>query len=512
MQKLTPDVVTQLNNLPGFPAIPNTTPPTSERWILGDWLVECHVNPEVANAAALPLVDNRVGDVRASLADQLWYIWDGAAWQSMAGGGGAVAAVTASAPIASSGGANPDISFPTWPANAAGSLSNDGAGNLSWAAAGGITGSGANGYLTLWNGTSTVTGINDANTNSGLLWKVNPNAINALGVRGYAFFGADNGHQIWLEVPGWNYTPPDGYVADVRIQRNNTAYKAGIQFAQFDGGPNALTYNWFFGQVPDAGLQRSTSGKIVLYAGANTTAKPDGTQPFVTFRQEQYGPPFDPGEAIVNENQQNHDFRVAGVTDANTLFVDGSTSNVGVGESVPVNKLTVAGSFGPELSTVSSSAATTIDVPSDTQSLPQATIFVVSTTGFPPAGTLSVVSSLGAQTVSYTGKTATSFTGCSGGAGTLTTGNAVTLLSTNLDVQYYTLLCDTSGGAITVNLPAANTCFRRVYVVKNISTNGVTVQANGAETIDGANTYPLAAQWDHVMIQSDGVSAWFVIG
>ena len=144
-------------------------------------------------------------------------------------------------------------------------------------------------------------------------------------------------------------------------------------------------------------------------------------------------------------------------------------------------------------------------------SLPTATIFVASTTGFPPAGTLYVASSLGIQTVTYTGKTATAFTGCSGGAGTLSTGNAVTLLSINLDERYHTLIVDTPVSVITVNLPAASTCARRVYVVKNINVNAVTVQANGAETIDGANTYPLVAQWSHVMIQSDG-SAWFVIG
>ena len=111
-QKLTPEVVVQLNDLPGFPARPNTTPPAPDRWVLGDWLVECHVHPEAANFASLPLVGNLVGDVRVSLADQAWYIWDGAAWQSMGGGGGgAVNSVTASAPIASSGGANPNISL-----------------------------------------------------------------------------------------------------------------------------------------------------------------------------------------------------------------------------------------------------------------------------------------------------------------------------------------------------------------------------------------------------------------
>jgi hypothetical protein len=110
-QKLTPEVVVQLNDLPGFPARPNTTPPAPDRWILGDWLVECHVHPEAANFASLPLIDNLVGDVRVSLADQAWYIWDGAVWQPMAGGGGGVVSVGALAPISSTGGANPVISL-----------------------------------------------------------------------------------------------------------------------------------------------------------------------------------------------------------------------------------------------------------------------------------------------------------------------------------------------------------------------------------------------------------------
>ena len=111
-QKLTPEVVVQLNDLPGFPPRPNTTPPAPDRWVLGEWLVECHVHPEAADFASLPLVDNLVGDVRVSLADQAWFIWDGAVWQPMAGGGGGgVASVSASAPLASSGGLNPNISL-----------------------------------------------------------------------------------------------------------------------------------------------------------------------------------------------------------------------------------------------------------------------------------------------------------------------------------------------------------------------------------------------------------------
>ena len=104
MQNWNDLIRTQLNNLASFPA--------KQTWKLGEWTYECHVRPEVANFAALPLVGNELGDVRVSLADQAWYIWDGAAWQSMGGGGGgAVNSVTASAPIASSGGANPNISL-----------------------------------------------------------------------------------------------------------------------------------------------------------------------------------------------------------------------------------------------------------------------------------------------------------------------------------------------------------------------------------------------------------------
>lgn len=88
MQNWNDEVQRQLNNLPGFPAIPNTATPTGDRWILGDWIGECRVRPRVASAALLPLTENAVGDVRVAVAEQSWYIWDGATWQSMGGGGG----------------------------------------------------------------------------------------------------------------------------------------------------------------------------------------------------------------------------------------------------------------------------------------------------------------------------------------------------------------------------------------------------------------------------------------
>lgn len=77
--------------------------------------------------------------------------------------------------------------------------------------------------------------------------------------------------------------------------------------------------------------------------------------------------------------------------------------------------------------------ATTIAVASNGAVLPQATINVASTAGFPSAGALIVTTSTasaanqsGTNIVSYTGITPTSFTGCTGGTGTMSTGGAVT--------------------------------------------------------------------------------------
>lgn len=75
---------------------------------------------------------------------------------------------------------------------------------------------------------------------------------------------------------------------------------------------------------------------------------------------------------------------------------------------------------------VTTSPTTTISAASNGQSLPQATINVASTAGFPTSGTITVTTSAGAQTVTYTGTTPTSFTGATGGTGTMSTGGAVT--------------------------------------------------------------------------------------
>lgn len=69
----------------------------------------------------------------------------------------------------------------------------------------------------------------------------------------------------------------------------------------------------------------------------------------------------------------------------------------------------------------------------------------------------------------------------------------------------------TPSTAINVNLVAAATCgsgFK--YQIKNRSTNTLTIDPNGAETIDGSATFALSDQEASVTLVTDG-SSWFVI-
>lgn len=84
-------------------------------------------------------------------------------------------------------------------------------------------------------------------------------------------------------------------------------------------------------------------------------------------------------------------------------------------------------------------------------------------------------------------------------------------ISTTLTDQHHTVKGDASGGPITFTLPAAASVPRRIYRLKKIdaSANAVTVDANGAELIDGALTAVIAAQWDSIDVQSDG-TVWSI--
>ena len=71
---------------------------------------------------------------------------------------------------------------------------------------------------------------------------------------------------------------------------------------------------------------------------------------------------------------------------------------------------------------------------------------------------------------------------------------------------------DATAAAFTLTLPTAVGIAGRMYTVKrvNAGVNAVTVDAAGAQTIDGAATHVLSAQWQTVRLVSDGVG-WLVV-
>jgi hypothetical protein len=76
--------------------------------------------------------------------------------------------------------------------------------------------------------------------------------------------------------------------------------------------------------------------------------------------------------------------------------------------------------------------------------------------------------------------------------------------------QDTTLLVDATSGAITVTLhPAALHAGRELTIIKtDSSSNAVTIDASGSETINGSATYPLGIQYEQVELTSNG-TAWF---
>lgn len=97
--------------------------------------------------------------------------------------------------------------------------------------------------------------------------------------------------------------------------------------------------------------------------------------------------------------------------------------------------------------------------------------------------------------------------------GTLETPPTRTLTATGAALASdYLLLVNATAGAVTVNLPAAASSNGVYLIVKktDASVNAVTVDADGAETIDGAATQVLSAQYDAVTVFCDG-SGWWIV-
>lgn len=69
---------------------------------------------------------------------------------------------------------------------------------------------------------------------------------------------------------------------------------------------------------------------------------------------------------------------------------------------------------------------------------------------------------------------------------------------------------DTAGSAVTVTLPVASADAVSYYVKKLGTTANVIVDGNGAETVDGAANATLTAQYEAILVVSDG-TAWHIL-
>jgi len=80
-----------------------------------------------------------------------------------------------------------------------------------------------------------------------------------------------------------------------------------------------------------------------------------------------------------------------------------------------------------------------------------------------------------------------------------------------MNVNDSILICDTTGGSITINLLPAQEWEEKTLIVKKIiAANTVTVTPNGSETIDGAASSPITTQYIALKYAPQGGQVWIV--
>lgn len=95
---------------------------------------------------------------------------------------------------------------------------------------------------------------------------------------------------------------------------------------------------------------------------------------------------------------------------------------------------------------------------------------------------------------------------------TTLTVTTVTSGATSVYDTYQIILCDASGGAITLNLPAAASLIGKVFEIKKIDStaNTVTIDPSGAEQIEGDTTAQLSFEGECLTIICDATEWWII--
>lgn len=103
-------------------------------------------------------------------------------------------------------------------------------------------------------------------------------------------------------------------------------------------------------------------------------------------------------------------------------------------------------------------------------------------------------------------------TGTTTTAGLVTDIETFTASSDTLDTANHVCLCDCSSNDITLNLPAASGNTGLQYHIKKIdsTSNTVTIDGSGSETIDGGTTAVIRSQYESVTVSCDGTEWWII--
>jgi hypothetical protein len=229
---------------------------------------------------------------------------------------------------------------------------------------------------------------------------------------------APAGH-IWVVDGGQGFTTGATTTILTRIDGSNPAaptVTAQVDLSAYGGASRVVKVhrnNVFVGLFP---------------LGATNGNRPDGrvATPFVIV-DKNTGAVVGLGSVGVNGDlMRPRDFAFDG---AGNVFVDATDTQTGIMKIYKYSIASIIAAFPSVYSTplavFPASAVTSIASGSNGQSLPQGTVFVASTTGFPASGNILVVTNFGPQLVKYTGTSGGSFTGCTGGSGTMTTGGQV---------------------------------------------------------------------------------------
>lgn len=230
------------------------------------------------------------------------------------------------------------------------------------------------------------------------------------------------------------------------------------------------------------------------------------------------------GGTVINEAGNDRDFRIEGNGRTDLFYID---ANAGTGGRIGINR--TSGNVGATLDVDNTTVAesililrdngTAVLTVADGGSLTQENGAVFNEAGanvdFRVEGDVDThlifvdANALTNGAVGINQSAPTSKLHISGSVAFSTTSVSTT---TTLDNTHHTVRVDASGGAVTINLPTAASSTGRVYVIKKIdaTANAVTIDGDGAETIDGAATVSTTTQYVSYMIQSNATS-WDIL-